>query len=505
VKIDPMAATMPASSTWGPLSPGDLVADRYRIEDTLGQGVMGTVYRVEHVHMRKRFALKVLDRAWVGSPEMIARFEREAIAAGSIADPHVAQATDFGRLADGSCFLVLEYVDGRTLRSALERGAFDPRRALFIARSIAAALQAAHTIGIVHRDLKPENIMLVDRTDDPDFVKVLDFGLARFEPTAGARAGLGALTRQGAVMGTVPYMAPEQVMGTPVDSRADLYALGVILFEMLTGECPFRGEPLAVAQQHVASEAPSLPPSILAAAGEPVAEVLKRLLAKTPDGRFATALELGTALDGCLAPLSGPSARSPSERNPGAPRDRARIDRPVVKGGGAPPSKRAWALRSWTPRSWAPRAWSSVFTWPRALGTRVVARTRAWRKRQPLRAARAWRAALRARLSRWRWRRPKAMTAAMTAVSTYAKRLRARIAKLPSSLARIPPWGFLLAVVIVAAALATVLVFALGVVEQPTPVVTPAASASGRAAPAKAGGSSSAIPRATPKPSSSHR
>jgi serine/threonine protein kinase len=265
--VDPLAATIPVRSALAALSPGDIVAERYRVEARLGEGTMGVVYRVEHVHMHKTFALKVLGGEWGRTPGALARFEREARAAASIATPHVAQATDFGLLADGSCFLVLEYVDGRTLRSALKRGALQPGRALRIARGVGSALAAAHAMGVIHRDLKPENIMLVDRDGDSDYGKVLDFGLAKIDSQADAGPASSVLTRHGALVGTPAYMSPEQAIGEGVDPRADLYAVGVILFEMLTGGCPFRGDLVSVLRQHVMDEAPPLPSRVGEAVG----------------------------------------------------------------------------------------------------------------------------------------------------------------------------------------------------------------------------------------------
>src|SRR4051812_15506702 len=201
----PPSASLPPDA----LAPGTIVADRYRIESPLGEGGMGAVYLAEHVHMRKRVALKVLHAEWSRSPDIVARFEREAIAAGKIAHPNVAAATDFGRLPDGTFFLVLEYVSGGTLRSALEGGALETSRALKIVRGIGMAIGAAHAKGIVHRDLKPENVMLLARDGDPDFVKVLDFGVAKVEVasvSAGAAGTPGttaaALTKVGSIIGT---------------------------------------------------------------------------------------------------------------------------------------------------------------------------------------------------------------------------------------------------------------------------------------------------------------
>src|SRR3954469_18857753 len=158
---------------------GTLLADRYRIDALVGEGGMGKVYSAEHVLMRKRLAVKVLRRELTSVSEVVARFEREAMAAGNIEHPNVAAATDFGKLPDGAVFLVLEFVSGRSLRDEIAHGPFAVDRALHVARQIAAALTVAHLQGIVHRDLKPENVMLVEKNGDPDFVKVLDFGIAK--------------------------------------------------------------------------------------------------------------------------------------------------------------------------------------------------------------------------------------------------------------------------------------------------------------------------------------
>ena len=306
----------PSSSATHHVAPGALIAERYRVEATLGEGGMGIVYLAEHVHIRKRVAIKVLLPRWTGTPEMVARFEREAVAAGAIAHPNVAAATDFGRLGDGSFFLVLEYLEGRTLRAELERGPLTRVRALHIARGIALGVGAAHAKGIVHRDLKPENVMLVARDCDPDFVKVLDFGIARLDGGGGPASGQ-ALTSAGAILGTPGYMAPEQVLGQPIDARSDLYALGVVLFEMLTGGCPFRGGAVTVLRQLVTAEIPELPPTLSATLGPRTCAVLWRLLAKLPENRFASTGELIAALDECSreqeVPALARSTRSPLE------------------------------------------------------------------------------------------------------------------------------------------------------------------------------------------------
>ncbi len=287
------------------LSAGAIVADRYRVESVLGEGGMGVVYLAEHVHMRKRVALKVLLAEWSNLPEVVARFEREAIAAGKIEHPNVARATDFGRLDGGSFFLVLEHVDGRTLRDVIAEGPLGLDRAVQIARGVALAIGAAHAEGIVHRDLKPENVMLIDHGGDPDFVKVLDFGIAKVDGYGGGdneTSGVSSkpLTRIGAVIGTPDYMSPEQAFGQAIDLRSDLYSLGVILFEMIAGGPPFKGDAVTVLRQHVTAPVPLL--GVAAGTDPRVEAIVRRLLEKEQKDRFQSAKELVVALDDLYAP-----------------------------------------------------------------------------------------------------------------------------------------------------------------------------------------------------------
>ncbi len=298
------------------LAVGDVVAERYRIDALLGQGGMGAVYRAEHLHLRKTLALKVLLPEWSSMPEVVARFEREAIAASNIQSPHVVAATDFGRLPSGSFFLVMEFVAGGTLRSLLDSGALETARALRIVRGIVSGLQAAHALGIVHRDMKPENVMLIERDGDPDFVKLLDFGIAKvsgFGDASGEGGASGVLTRVGAVIGTPDYMAPEQAMGQAIDARTDLYSVGVILFEMLAGKRPFAGEAVTVLRQHVLAEVPELPVSAPSNVAPRIAAMVRRLLAKDVANRFASATELLEAIDGCLQEVTPPAASAATE------------------------------------------------------------------------------------------------------------------------------------------------------------------------------------------------
>ncbi len=297
---------------------GTLLAGRYRIERLLGSGGMGAVYRAEHVLMRKACAVKVLHPEMTQVPEVVARFEREAVAAARIEHPNVAAATDFGQLEDGSFYLVLEFIEGQSLsRRVADEGILPEERALLIARQIAEALAAAHAAGIIHRDLKPDNVMLVTKDGSPDFVKVLDFGIAKLA-LEGPGETQQVLTRLNTVMGTPEYMAPEQARGDPADARADIYTVGAILFEMLSGTSPFRHEEFVVVlSRKLTEDAPALPASVSAATQAMVAQLLRR----SPDERPQSAAEVVLRIDAILgyspapaslafAPISGQLSRN---------------------------------------------------------------------------------------------------------------------------------------------------------------------------------------------------
>ena len=282
-----MSATVVRETAAPPrLDEGTVIAGRYRVLGFIGAGGMGSVYRAEHVHMRKTVALKVLHREFLGVDEVVARFEREAIAAGRIEHPNVVAASDFGKLDDGSFYLVLEFVDGTSLRSLIEKtGPLPTMRTLNIVRQTVLALQAAHGSGIVHRDLKPDNIMLVTAPNGAERVKVLDFGIARVAVPDPKRDST-KLTQAGMVMGTVAYMSPEQATGQAVDERADLYSLGVMLYEMIAGKVPFDAElPSQVLARQLVEEPPPLPP------GTPPAleRLVLDLMQKKPEDRPANA------------------------------------------------------------------------------------------------------------------------------------------------------------------------------------------------------------------------
>jgi serine/threonine protein kinase len=276
------------------LASGTVLAGRYRVERLLGSGGMGAVYLAEHILMKKAVAVKVLHREMTMHTEVVARFEREAVAAARIDHPNVAAAMDFGRLGDGSFYLALEYVGGNSLRTLIDQGALPVDRVLAIATQIAHALVAAHAAGIVHRDLKPDNVMLIPQTGGGDLVKVLDFGIAKVSNTDEPQESGRILTRYGTVMGTAGYMAPEQALGTAVDARADLYSFGVVAYEALSGHLPFQAEEAA---QILAKQLTESPEPLPADVPPDLAALLVKLLARSPDERLQSAAELVLELD----------------------------------------------------------------------------------------------------------------------------------------------------------------------------------------------------------------
>jgi serine/threonine protein kinase len=224
---------------------GETLDGRYYVQRKIGEGGMGVVFAVKHAVIERPLAIKVLKRDVMRDGAVIQRFIQEAKAASRIGHPNIVDVTDFGKTPDGMTYSVMEFVDGTTLSKVIKSVApLPPERAVRIASQIARALAAAHAKGIVHRDLKPENVFLIDRDGRPDFVKIVDFGIAKVQPVEGTQDPTAPrLTRAGAVFGTPEYMSPEQASGRgDTDHRVDIYALGVIMYEMLVGKVPHKGD-----------------------------------------------------------------------------------------------------------------------------------------------------------------------------------------------------------------------------------------------------------------------
>jgi serine/threonine protein kinase len=286
-----------ADATAGGASPvdplvGHTLDDKYHLEARLGIGGMGTVYRARHVLIDRPVAVKVLNQRFVEDEAARKRFRREARAAGRLQHTNAVTVTDFGESNDGYVYLVMELLEGRTLRDVLAKEApLDAARSVSLMLQISAAVGAAHEAGIIHRDLKPANIFIVQRAEVPALVKVLDFGIAKLAAESFDEDEPMTLTQVGTIIGTPRYMAPEQCNGAMLTPAADVYSLGVILYEMLTGTVPFSGStPLAIAMKHT-SEIPRSPRDFVSSIPPALEEIVLHTLEKQPQDRPANAEE----------------------------------------------------------------------------------------------------------------------------------------------------------------------------------------------------------------------
>jgi serine/threonine-protein kinase len=274
---------------------GSVLADRYRILKVLGQGGMGVVYLAEHVVIEKRVALKVLSEELSHSREAVNRFIYEAKAASKIGHENIIDITDFGTTPEGGVFFTMEFLDGVDLGERLkQQGALPWDLARKVGIQVCRALASAHDKGIIHRDLKPENIFLISHAGRDDFVKILDFGIAKF---TGLEAGAPKQTKTGMIFGTPDYMAPEQAGGAKADPRIDIYALGIILYQLVTAKLPFEAETfMGVLHQHMTM--PATPPRKLVDTVPPDFEaVILQAMAKKPEDRFADMASFAHALE----------------------------------------------------------------------------------------------------------------------------------------------------------------------------------------------------------------
>jgi serine/threonine-protein kinase len=267
---------------------GQVLDDRYRVIEPIGEGAMGSVYRGERLKLGRMVAIKVLNEA-IPNESSRKRFEREAMAMAKLEHPNCGTVLDVG-VHDGNPFVVMELVSGTNVKELLKNGPLGVERAVDIVRQVLAGLSHAHEHGIIHRDIKPANIMLTQKSGVGDVAKILDFGLVRTSPDKTNLTGA-------MVLGTPSYMAPEQIRGGDIDGRVDLYACGVMLFELLTGTKPFvADDPMAVCMQHMSVAAPRLADKAPGKSFGPLEDVVARALAKDPARRFASAEEFSRAL-----------------------------------------------------------------------------------------------------------------------------------------------------------------------------------------------------------------
>jgi serine/threonine-protein kinase len=334
-----------------------VVAGRYRIIKPLGEGGMGVVYLAEHVAIQKAIALKVLRAQYAHKGDIVTRFQQEAISASRIKHPNVLDVFDFGQIENGCFYLAMEYLEGNDLADELERRRIvEPGRGIRIGLQVCRALSAAHAKGVVHRDLKPENVFLQRTGDGEEIVKIVDFGIAhlRSKEDAEAETKQRRLTRTGMIFGTPEYMSPEQAGGKKADERADVYAVGIIMYEMFTGAVPFTGDSfLGVLSKHLSDPAPAMSTVFPELQITPeLQSVIMRALEKEPGKRYQSMLEFAQAIQ-----------RTPEGLHAGNNASIATLGEPsasfVAAGGGSPtapqfgvaPSTPAMTAASGTPHA----------------------------------------------------------------------------------------------------------------------------------------------------------
>jgi eukaryotic-like serine/threonine-protein kinase len=289
---------------------GELIAGRYELEELVGSGGMSNVFRAHDRLLERTVALKILHEQYTRDEDYVERFRREARAVAQLTHPNIVTVIDRGE-QDGRQFIVFEYVDGQNLKDLSARGPLDPREAIRLGLQVAHALAFAHDRGLVHRDVKPQNVLL----NDEGQAKVTDFGIARSLDVHG-------VTQTGTVLGTSDYIAPEQARGQKVDPKTDIYSLGAVLYELLTGEVPFSGDNfVAVAMRHVSEP----PPSVLVHRPDCPVRLdlaIQRAMAKDPADRFASMDDLCAELEACLAELEGRDGEGATMIVPPPPRPR---------------------------------------------------------------------------------------------------------------------------------------------------------------------------------------
>lgn len=281
---------------------GQILADRYRVVRLVGEGGMGQVYEAQHVNINKRFALKLLRPEIVSNAEAVARFRQEAWASSSIGHENIIEIEDFATLPSGAVYLAMEFLDGQPLSERMrEETPIGFGEALDVMLQVASGLSAAHDKSIVHRDMKPENVFLAQKYGRP-LVKILDFGIAKVSGAEGNKS----LTRTGTIFGTPHYMSPEQALGKPLDHRADIYSVGVIMYELFTGKVPFEAESfMGILTKHITTQ--PTPPTQVAPErniAPAIEAVILRALAKEPEERYQSMAELAGELAAIASELA---------------------------------------------------------------------------------------------------------------------------------------------------------------------------------------------------------
>ena len=276
---------------------GKIIDNRYEIQQRVGEGGMGVVYRARQMSIDRIIALKMLNAQMAQDPTWVQRFYNEAKACSRLQHPNTIRMFDFGQTQEGRLFMTMEFLDGISLRDATQKGPLAPQRVVKILIQCCASLAEAHSIGIIHRDIKPDNVFLLNMAGSPDFVKLLDFSVAKL-----LQEGDRMSTQAGVVFGTPQYMSPEQGRGLPLDARSDLYALGVLAFEMLTGMVPFHDEnPMTVIQMHLRAEIPAMPQQVPYS----VQQIVRRAMEKDPARRYQSAGEMMQHCQQVFSELNG--------------------------------------------------------------------------------------------------------------------------------------------------------------------------------------------------------
>ena len=294
-----LAAADLGKSSSGSSLIGEVVLDRYVVEDELGSGAMGSVFKGRHVKLKRPVALKVLHEELVNEPNMLARFHREAAIAGKLAHPNVVSVLDVGQTAAGHHVMVMEFAHGPTLTEVITV-APARRRIIQLVRQLLLGLDHAHGVGLIHRDLKPDNIIVEIAQDGTELPRIVDFGIAILRSPDGETPEEWAqrLTASGMMIGTPLYMAPEQAQCEPMDHRADLFSLGVIMYEMMAGKPPFEGTAMEIAVANISRDPPPIAQRAPNREVDPALELFARkLMARRVDHRFATAKEAFDVLD----------------------------------------------------------------------------------------------------------------------------------------------------------------------------------------------------------------